>query len=72
MSQTLLGGRITAVTRRNPGFRRATAGDDDLRTVPLLDHRRAAHPGRGRGKYHKIRADLMRYGMRMTEAIYQP
>ena len=35
------GGRITTVTRRNPGFRRATAGDDDLRSVPLLDHRHA-------------------------------
>jgi hypothetical protein len=52
ISYTLLGGRITTVTRRNPGFRRATAGDDDLRSVPLLDHRRAARLGRRRGEYH--------------------
>ena len=70
MSYILPGGRITAVTRREDhSFRRATAGDDDLRTVSLLDHHHAARPGRGRGEYHKVRTNLTRYGMRMTEVL---
>jgi hypothetical protein len=41
----------------------------DLRTVPLLDHHRAARPGRGRGEYHKVRSNLMRHGeRRLTQA----
>jgi hypothetical protein len=57
ISYTLLAGRITTVTGRNPGFRGATAGYDDLRTIPLLDYRHAARPGRGRGEYHKVRSN---------------
>jgi hypothetical protein len=59
----LLAGRITTVTGRNPGFRRATAGDDDLRTVPLLDYYRAARLGRRRGEYHKVRSNPMYRGI---------
>ena len=32
----------------------------DLRIVPLLDHRDAARPGRGRDQYHKVRTSLRR------------
>ena len=63
ISYALLAGRITTVTGRNPGFRRATAGDDDLRTVPLLDYYRAARLGRRRGEYHKVRSNPMYRGM---------
>jgi universal stress protein family protein len=40
----------------------AANADDDLRTVPLLDHHHAARHGRGRGEYHKVRSNPMRYG----------